>query len=323
MRIDKEKQEVTLTISEIVDYKEKGLVSGDFLKEIENEMGRKTALPTVKVGSAFKEDALDMYYTSIQNADAVVASNEVYEKIYYAANIEKDMGKWCTKELFEYLELEPERALKELKAAAYPMVVSYTESRRWKTGDALWRIPSITFLDRTDARGIKYPKNVEKNAAAVLFYLNNRQEVKFSIGNVTETYSQKDLKGKDWHEFAVERERSGLVKKRFGMPLVYAEFENIKTGDKMCALVEQMFIGSKVEQMRDRIDGTAWYKTWKGTEKRSTFLTEAEKRHIIEKGRESIENLHNCIFDASNLRTTPDGRYARFESDATNTEHDR
>lgn len=183
MRIDKEKQEITLTIAELIAYKEKGLVTNDLLKEIENAMGRTTALPTstlkvVKVDSAFKEDALDKYYTSIQKADAVVASNELYEKIYYSVNIEKDMKKWCTKELFEYLELEPERALMELKAAAYPMVVSYTESRRWRTGDALWRTPSITFLDRTDAHGVKYPKNVEKNAAAVLFYLNNRQPIR-------------------------------------------------------------------------------------------------------------------------------------------------
>ena len=319
MQIDAKKGEISLKFEELDSLQKSGFISSDFIKTIENLMGRRSSYPSdlkvVKTDAVPQENPTkEMYKVAVKETDKVISSNEDYKLLYFGNNLQEGYHRWGTTELFDYLELDPEQALAEIRAAAYPMVVSYWEANIQDKQGKSWRIPYLAFLDRTNSNGIDYPNKIEDRDIVHLYYVNPNGKVAGVYGEVREFYTKKEMEGIDWEQFS--RARKKEIDRKYGMPFVSTHFVNIKTGEEAYAIVEQESLGNKIERMRNRLNGIEWYHVKDGTRRISDGISEIKKQSIVEKGRESMKELHKCVLDITSLQKTPDGQLSKiFEHD--------
>lgn len=313
MKINGNTNEIIITLQEAKAFAEKGHISDKLITFFESQIGHKLPEDTlirVETGKANLHERLTteaLFFHAIEETDAIIQSNDVYRKLYYGNNLEESYKRWCKPELFFYLELRQNQALEEIRAAAYPSAVSFHDSvRSSKNSNEVYRTPYLSFQDTVDSKGLSLPK--ERNIM-LSFYLNNNKEVKYTMSEIMETYTDKDLKKKPWNEFSFQREQK--IAKKNSMPILSETYLNIKTGEKVYSLTKQLMGESALASAKNRINNTAWFKTWSGRENNLANLSDSEKVTIVQNGRACIEILHQSLLDTSGLHRTPDGSLSK------------
>lgn len=316
MIVDEKRGELSIGFDELLELEKNGHVSEEMVSFVEKEIGRKLRktgpldfLKIVKTdaGDLPNEETIEeMYARSVKETDAIISGNEVYGKLYYGNNIQEGKDRWCKPELFYYLELDKERALAEIRAAAYPAVVSFFEAKRGKTSERVdWRTPYLSFQDRVDPKGMSLPSN---GNVTMCFYLNNNKEVKFTLSKVLEAYSKGDFE-QEWHSFAFQRRKNLAGGNK--TPLLEDTFLNIKTGKSAYAISKQLMGEGTMANALNRIKNTAWFQTWSGPNCNLENLSSDEKQKIVDDGRACIKSLHECLLSTDNLHLTSDGMYSK------------
>ena len=317
MQIDAKKGEISLKFEELDSLQKSGFISSDFIKTIENLMRKRSSSPSdlkvVKTDAGpFPQEnpTKEMYKAAVKETDKVIASNGDYELLYFTDNIKEGCNKWGTTDLFNYLELDPEQALSELRAAVYPTVVSYWEANIQDKQGKSWRVPYLAFIDRTDPNGIDYPNKVEEKDFVHIYYLNCNGKIACSYGEIREIYKKTEIEGTDWEQFSCARKKE--IKRMYGMPFISSNFVNIKTGEELYVISEQHPFEDKIEKMKNRLKGIEWYHVKDGTRRISDDISEIEKQSVVEKGRFCIQEMHRCLLDTEGLQKTPDGKLAKI-----------
>ena len=310
MKISEQTQEFTITFEELKIAAERNYKFSKVLEVVESQIGYKLNSETllhVKTDQANIQERLQgeaLYAKAVAEADTLIQSNDVYRQLYFGSNLEESYKRWCTPELFYYLELNTYQALEEIRAACYPAIVSYAHNT-WVDGDKKYRTPYLSFKDSVDPHGNTIPR--EKNTL-LSFYMVNNREVKISLSEVCETYTERDLGKKKWNEFAFQREKK--IAKKTHMSYLADTFLNIKTGVKTYVMSEQL-TGDAAPALGNYRTNKDWYKTWEGSECNLDHLGDNEKAMIVEKGRACIHTLHQSLFDIKGLHRNPQGLYVK------------
>lgn len=321
MVINEAKQEITLSFEELKNLVDKGLVADRFLLDVEFQLGHHintgaSNLKIVKTDAqgfeARAESPEELYDRTIRERDAIIASNEIYEELYWITNVEESEKRWCTPELFDYLELDQKQAIAEIKAASYPILVSFSESTYQSSDGNMWRVPYIVFSDKNTSDGLYLMEYPEKPMTRS-YYMNNKREVNHVAGEIQEKYEASKFKStKEWLEFAKKRASSIKQKKKNKVSIRAVHFYNIKRKDSVCVLNEHLYSENYIETGKFLTKNNPdWYKTWPKERKAYDNLSEEEKQLIVEKGRNAIDELSRCVMDLSNLRRTVDGQISK------------
>lgn len=314
MKLNESTQEVTFSYEEAVDLSKQGLLDNRLIDYIENELGHKlpkNTLIRVETGKKGLQEELrgeNLYAQAIKDTDAIIQSNDVYQKLYYGNNLEESYRRWCKPELFYYLELFTPQALEDIRAAAYPSMISFYEATRVR-GEEVYRTPYLSFQDDIDPKGAS---NLREGRMMLSFYLNNNKQVVYTLSKVLEVYTEKDFKKKSWFEFAFQREKKITKKYVNSMPILKEVYENIKTGEKFYTLTEQLAGETALAQARNRVNNMNWFKTWSGRENNLANLSFEEKVMIVKKGKACITELHRSLLDIEGLSRTPDGCFSKI-----------
>ena len=198
----------------------------------------------------------EMYSKAIEMAEKKMAQNPII-----AGSVKHTLAYWrsgwCTEALFNYLFIGGERALAELRAAAYPMPIGFTirETGFWrKTGlfTKEWQafyIPYIFTLksyeskeNRDDYSIIKrkhMPDSKPSYPDLNFYYMNCEHKVLSAdnLGHVLDVCDESKFKRKEAYEKRVESMWAKLSKKN-GWPFKYCRFLDIKTNKEQCAFIQ-------------------------------------------------------------------------------------
>lgn len=311
MQINDAKQEIILTYEELVELARQGFVSEHFLQTIEKEVGHNLKASTLKVVKTdapgfMAETKEQMYARTIKEKDAMIASNETYEKFYWITNLEATCKEWCTPELFDYLELDFQQAFSEVRAAAYPIIVSYNE-KIFEDNGKYYRVPYLTFSDENASDGMSLLNEWDKPMVKS-YYMNNNREVHSVTGEVVEKYDGEQFKNGGWGEFSKKRKQE--IQKKRNYSVLSGVFGNIKSKKNVCVMIKNLYTEDSIENPNPLAKmNPEWFKTWE-KEKAFANASEAERQAIVEKGRAAIERMSECVMDLSNIRDTVDGRIA-------------
>ena len=320
MIINGDEEEITFSFSEFLDIVNEGFIAERLLLAIEAQIGYRIKPPFKKAGSNVnttkkglflgKETNEELLKRTVREKDAIIASNNIYNQLYWISNVEASYKQWCTPELFDYFELDVKQAFEELKAAAYPILVSYNEAIYESENGESYRVPYITFLDENKADGTTTVGN-GKNVMARTYYMNNKREVNFLAGEIIEKHNLSKFKEKqEWYDYIRKRKRE--LSKKKNASRISGIFYNIKTGEATCFINEQVYSENYVENQRFLTKKNPdWYKVRRGIDREFDNVGGYEKQFIIEKGQEALDELSRSVMDLSNLRRTIDGRIAK------------
>ena len=206
----------------------------------------------------------EMYSRAVAEAEKKIAGNTIIAQSD-KRSLARWRTSWCTGGLFDYLFIGGERALAELRAAAYPLPIGFTfqESGFWRKVGLFkkeWQafytpyifiLPcNIGYGGKEDYRLIKRKVSPEFKASygyLNFFYMNcNRDLFSERDADVLEAYDEGKFKNKAAYEGKIKREWKRLIKKNDKKNCKQCRFLDIKTNKEQWA-----FIRSGVEEFDD------------------------------------------------------------------------
>lgn len=252
----------------------------------------------------------ERYKVAIEKKDSKIASSEVFQKASFPMMVENNYKKWCVPELFDYLSMGGEKALEELRAVAYPMMVSFNQES-FISDEKTWMVPYITFSYNTGNLNNGTQTAEEGYGSTFSFYLNHKREVQIMRGKIVENYYEHDFHSKA-DMLGYIRERRDKLDEKNHTQTKRAYFLNIKLAEGVHAIIKNKGTEGNLERRKGvpldkcykwcqvynvsncKENGTiSPYLYWQST-------PEKEKQRIEEVGRKAMENLDKLIFNPKN-----------------------